>query len=90
MVPSTLTVISIYSDIFIYHDLEKPVVLNFTTAPAVVSYPAFYGLDQGILHSQSGTRNLIGDSITTIFTDQNKQVTALSYPELWVAFLSYF
>jgi hypothetical protein len=84
--PGILTVNSTYDYPFIFHDvdLQTTADLQLTPAPAVVSYVAFYGLDQGILQRQSGTGNSIGDSMAKIYADQDKHGAPLDYPTFWV------
>ncbi|KAJ7759866.1 hypothetical protein B0H14DRAFT_2634288 [Mycena olivaceomarginata] len=84
--PGILTVNSTYAHPFIFHDvdLQTTADLHLTPAPAVVSYVGFYGLDQGILRSQSGTGNSIGDSMAKIHADQDKHRAPLDYPTFWV------
>jgi hypothetical protein len=57
----------------------------------MVSYAAFYGLDQAILHGQSLARSLIADSIAQIYANQDQVQALMSYPEIWVgSFLRQF
>lgn len=60
-----------YSDQFIYKNLNGgPVESQIAPAPSGAAYLALYGLDQVFLYGQSGTRNVIGDSMAAIYTDQ--------------------
>ncbi|KAJ7343949.1 hypothetical protein DFH08DRAFT_810484 [Mycena albidolilacea] len=85
MFPATLNMNVTYEEGFIYNELQPPdpTTADFANAPAIVSYAAFYGLDQAILHGQSLTRSLIGDSIAQIYANQDQLQAPLSYPEVW-------
>ncbi|KAJ7236829.1 hypothetical protein C8J57DRAFT_1569207 [Mycena rebaudengoi] len=81
MFPATFDTTSTYSNDISYP--AQPAVGDWQVAPAIVSYAAFYGLDQAILHGHSLTRSLIGDSIAEMYNDQNIPEGRLSYPEIW-------
>jgi hypothetical protein len=93
MFPATVNINVTYEEGIIYNDLQPldRTTADFAIAPAIVSYAAFYGLDQAILHGQSLTRNLIGDSIAQIYANQDQPQAPLSYPDIWVgSFLRQF
>jgi hypothetical protein len=83
--PQTLDYVVSYSNQFIYslnlHD--KPMNPQITPAPPGASYLAAYCLSRGFLYGQSGIRNVVGDSMTSIFTGQSKS-SSLPETALWV------
>ncbi|KAJ7859446.1 hypothetical protein B0H14DRAFT_3135119, partial [Mycena olivaceomarginata] len=59
---------------------------QITPAPPGVSYLAAYCLSRVFLYGQSGIRNVVGDSMASIFTGQSKG-SSLSETTLWEAYI---
>ncbi|KAJ7716237.1 hypothetical protein DFH07DRAFT_973982 [Mycena maculata] len=73
-------------DNYIYKDLfYEPVDPEIKPAPLAISYAALYGLNQAFVNGQSAFRNVVGDSINTIFTDRGEDDSTVSYTDLWAA-----
>ncbi|KAJ7628899.1 hypothetical protein FB45DRAFT_1059567 [Roridomyces roridus] len=93
--PAILTVNSTYLSApslgsAVAHDVDLQTQSSWpesTSAPTAVSSAAFYALDQGILQSQSGTGNFIGDVIAYVFTAQDKHKAQLSLLDIWEAYM---
>ncbi|KAJ7807228.1 hypothetical protein B0H14DRAFT_3152608 [Mycena olivaceomarginata] len=85
--PQTLDYVVSYSNQFIYGNLQdKPMNPQITPAPPGVSYLAAYCLSRVFLYGQSGIRNVVGDSMASIFTGQSKG-SSLSETALWEAYI---
>ncbi|KAJ7780944.1 hypothetical protein B0H16DRAFT_602757 [Mycena metata] len=89
--PATVNIDTTYSGGTIYHNIDAAdfTTTNFANAPAIVSYAVFYGIDQAILHGQSLTRSLIGDSIAKMFANQDQSLEPWeTYPTIWGYYLT--